>query len=160
MEIEEAEEVVQMTLVRCMRSIRTFDANRGGLHEWLKAIVRNEAQTLRRRQGRSAVEIPLSSFPGEAAELVLGQLDHTPMPDAALEREDVRLFVQETLLLLPERQRQALVMKYVEDLPVAELARRLELSEKAAESLLTRARESFRKAAEARRGGEGGRGDG
>ena len=36
--------------------------------------------------------------------------------------------------------------KYLEELPVATIARRLELSEKAAESLLTRARGAFREA--------------
>jgi DNA-directed RNA polymerase specialized sigma24 family protein len=45
---------------------------------------------------------------------------------------------------LPPHYGRALEWKYLEDLPVKEIASRLEMSPKAAESLLTRARLSFR----------------
>ena len=47
--VELAEEIVQMTFVRCVRSIRTYDPARGHLFDWLKAIARNEAYTLLRK---------------------------------------------------------------------------------------------------------------
>ena len=47
---------------------------------------------------------------------------------------------------LPARYGDALEWKYVEGLPVVEIAARLAVSPKAAESLLTRAREAFRDA--------------
>lgn len=49
-----------------------------------------------------------------------------------------------TLDRLPGSYANALEWKYVEGLPVAEIAGRLGLSPKAAESLLTRARTAFR----------------
>jgi DNA-directed RNA polymerase specialized sigma24 family protein len=54
--------------------------------------------------------------------------------------------VQATLDTLPERYGQALEWKYVDGLAVAEIAARLGTGEKAAESLLSRAREAFRAA--------------
>ena len=51
-----------------------------------------------------------------------------------------------TLDALPGRYGEALEWKYIDGLSVREIAARLELGEKATESLLTRARESFRDA--------------
>jgi len=45
---------------------------------------------------------------------------------------------------LPPRYAAALEWKYIDGLPVNEIAARLELTSKAAESMLTRAREAFR----------------
>lgn len=50
----------------------------------------------------------------------------------------------ETLALLPADQRAALVLRYVDDLPVAEVARQLDRSVRATESLLARGRAALR----------------
>ena len=65
-------------------------------------------------------------------------------PERRLLRGEVARQVHETIDQLPSRYAQALAWKYNDGLPVIEIARRLDLSEKAAESLLTRAREAFR----------------
>jgi RNA polymerase sigma-70 factor, ECF subfamily len=52
----------------------------------------------------------------------------------------------ELLASLSDRERAALVLRYVEDLPVAEVARALSTSVRAAESLLARARARVREA--------------
>ena len=48
--------------------------------------------------------------------------------------------------VLPTRYGDVLEWKYIDGLPVQEIARRLAIGPKAAESLLTRAREAFRAA--------------
>ena len=48
--------------------------------------------------------------------------------------------------VLPERYGDVLEWKYVDGLPVADIAARLDIGPKAAESLLTRARAAFREA--------------
>ncbi len=65
-------------------------------------------------------------------------------PATALERKELARLVRVALDYLPIRYGQALEWKYLAGLPVNEIARRLELSPKAAESLLTRARQAFR----------------
>lgn len=146
LEAERAEEAVQMTLVRCVRAIGTFDPARGELFIWMKAIARNEVHTLGRRDQKFAAEIPHSAFPPEVVEQILQLLDRADLADEVLARRDLQLLVQEVLMSLAERQREALTLKYLEDLRVTEIARRLGLTEKAVESLLSRAREAFRAA--------------
>ena len=65
---------------------------------------------------------------------------------------------------LPSRSRKALMLKYLDNCRVAEIARRLGESEKAIESLLSRSRNAFRtiflKKVNGERVSEGGRIDG
>jgi RNA polymerase sigma-70 factor (ECF subfamily) len=76
----------------------------------------------------------------DAAETVLDSVD----PERRLLRGEVARQVHEAVDRLPLRYAQALTWKYSDGLPVTEIARRLGVSAKAAESLLTRAREAFR----------------
>ena len=144
LDAELAEEVVQRTLLRCVRSISTFDSRRGKLLSWIQAIARNESHTVLQQTNESGRERPYSVFPPSVIEEIFATWDQSDLPEEVLARRDVQLFVQEVLVSLNQRQRDALVMKYVEELSVAEIANRLESSAKAVESLLTRAREAFR----------------
>jgi RNA polymerase sigma-70 factor (ECF subfamily) len=135
---EPAEEVVQMSFVRCVKSIRSFDPSEGRLFPWLKAVARNEAHTLLATY--PAQPEVASEIPGEAVE----SLDKAVLPDEILARKETQLLVHEALMELPSRHRNALILKYLENCRVAEIARRLGQSEKAIESLLSRSRDAFR----------------
>jgi len=52
---EKAEEVVQMTFIRRVKSIRNFNSSRGRLLDWLKAISKNEAHGHLVYSGRSSI---------------------------------------------------------------------------------------------------------
>jgi RNA polymerase sigma factor (sigma-70 family) len=65
-------------------------------------------------------------------------------PDEEMRRREISRLVQVTLDRLPERYGSALRWKYIEGVSVREIGTRLEVSAKAAESVLTRAREAFR----------------
>ena len=65
-------------------------------------------------------------------------------PDEAARRGEIKRFVQVTLDSLPPRYGNALEWKYIEGLSVKEIADRLAVGPKAAESILTRARQAFR----------------
>ncbi len=141
---EKAEEVVQMSFVRCVKSIRSFDPARGRLLAWLKAVARNEAHTLLAGSTIRPGVIPDPS--PDALREILEKLDDAPLPEEILARQETQLLVQEAMLELSSRHREALVLKYVESRRVSEIAGRLGQSEKAIESLLTRARQAFRQA--------------
>ena len=68
----------------------------------------------------------------------------TDRPDVAAWQADVHRLIQATMDALPARYGDVLEWKYIDGMPVAEIARRLEIGPKAAESLLTRARVAFR----------------
>lgn len=140
---QKADEIVQSSFVRCVRSMRTFDPSRGRLLDWLKAVAANEARTYLQRESRT---VPRPCNADQQFVETVECLDRQPLPDELLARRDTQTMVAACLLELPLKQRQVLVMKYQEGSKVAEIAANLGLSEKAVESLLSRGRESFRKA--------------
>jgi RNA polymerase sigma-70 factor (ECF subfamily) len=75
---------------------------------------------------------------------VYAGLDSQPFSDEVLEREETAEMVNMTMSQLPPHYREALEAKYVNGLSVRDIAASSSISEKAAESLLTRAREAFR----------------
>ena len=83
----------------------------------------------------------------EEAPEVRAALDSLPAagagPEEALERKELGRLVHATLDRLPPRYGQALEWKYIDGLPVKEIARRLAVGPKAAESILTRARQAL-----------------
>jgi RNA polymerase sigma-70 factor (ECF subfamily) len=141
---QKAQEIVQMTFVRCVRSIGTFDPSRGGLLNWLRAIARHEGMTLLGGPLQGRREVPLSMIPSQISQNIAALIDRQPLPPELLERQDVHELVHRCLAAMGQRHRDVLVMKYLEGLSVADIAVRLGLSEKATESLLTRSREKFK----------------
>ncbi len=146
LDADQAEDAVQMAFVRCVKSIHTFNPSRGRLLPWLKAIVRNEAHTLRKKSPGYPKVVHFSALADGVIEKAISNIDTAPLPDEILGRKDIQIAVQETLLHLNSRYSEALKLKYLDGLKVVDIASRLGISEKAAESLLTRSREAFRKA--------------
>lgn len=143
---ELGEEIVQMSFIRCVKSIKSFDPARGRLFAWLKAVSRNEAHTLLpefpARPGAVSDSGPLC----DVAREIIERLDDVALPEEILARQETQLLVQEAMMELPRRHQEVLALKYLEDRRVSEIAGRLGQSEKAIESLLTRSRNAFRAA--------------
>ena len=146
---EVAQEVVQMAFVRCVKSISTFDPQKGSLFGWLKVVTANEWHTLVRKERKHSSDVPLSTLE-DGAWGALSVFDHSPLPEEVLARKDFQLAVQDALMSLADRYRDCLVMKYVDGLKVSEIAAAFHTSEASIESTLTRSREAFAKAFEAR----------
>jgi RNA polymerase sigma-70 factor (ECF subfamily) len=155
---ELAEDIVQMTFVRCVKSIKSFNPSHGRLFAWLKAVARNEAHTMLSAFG------PHVGVESEITCDAIEGLEDAVLPDEVLARKEAQLLVHETLMEIPNRHRKVLILKYLENCRVAEIARLLGQSEKAVESLLSRSREAFRamflKKANGNRVSESGRFDG
>jgi RNA polymerase sigma-70 factor (ECF subfamily) len=139
-----AEEVVQATLCRAVGKLGTWRGE-ATLLTWLCTFCRHEIAAYFARAGRRPPGVALSEEVPEVAAALesLSSLAGTG-PEDVLRRKEIERLVHVTLDRLPARYADALEWKYIEGLPVREIAGRLALSEKAAESLLTRAREAFR----------------
>ena len=130
------------------KGIERLDTYRGEapLFSWLCSICRFELTAHFRRLGRRPHEVELP----EDEPVARGSLDSISFelgdPEGQLLRREVARFVHVTIDHLPPHYRRVLEWKYVDGLAVADIAARLELSAKAAESLLTRARQAFRDA--------------
>jgi len=135
-----AEEIVHMAFIRCVKSIRTFDPHRGRLFDWLSTVARNEAYTLLRKNAERQQPMHIDSETCQHLE----QVDQSVLPEERLAQKEVQALVLQTVMALNERYRQVLTMKYLEGRRVSDMAATLDQSEKATESLLTRARQAFR----------------
>lgn len=134
-------EIVQTTLSKVIQKIGTFRGD-SALTTWLCSCCRNEIAGHFRKTGRRPREVDLESEPVAAEAARRGPAEDGP--ERSLLRKENAGLVHEALDRLPGHYGRALEWKYLEDLPVREIGRRLELSPKAAESLLTRARQAFR----------------
>jgi RNA polymerase sigma-70 factor, ECF subfamily len=140
---EQTRDIVQATLCNAIAHLRSWRGE-STLTAWLFTICSNEINGHFRRLKRR----PETDFVDRGAPEMAAMLAALPSPDAdpeqALGEKEVALLVHDTLDQLPPRYGKALEWKYVEGLPVDEIARRLEVGTKAAESLLSRARLAFR----------------
>lgn len=82
---EKAEEIVQMTFIRCVKSIRNFKPSHGRLLNWLKAISRNEAHTLLQQERKQ-----LATTDG-----ISEKIDTVALPEEIVAKEEVQLLIHE-----------------------------------------------------------------
>lgn len=141
-----AEDVVQATLCKAVTKLATYRGE-AALFTWLCTFCRHEISAHYGRHQRTVYETPLvEDAPDVRAALESLGAASADGPDERLRRRELARLVQVTLDYLPERYGDALEWKYIQDLSVHEIAVRLQVGPKAAESLLTRARQAFRDA--------------
>lgn len=129
----EAEEVAQEAMLRAWREAARFDPDRAQVGTWLYRIAANLAIDRTRRPEARLGATPLEEAPDPA--------DPAPDPEEALatRQRDARLAA--ALAELPARQRAALALSYDQGLSGAAAAAALDVSPRALEGLLRRARQ-------------------
>jgi RNA polymerase sigma-70 factor (ECF subfamily) len=141
-----ADEVVQRTFCKAIERLDTYRGE-AALYTWFCQICRNTLIDHCRRRGADACHVtPLEDVPDLRAVLDAITAPAVERPEVMAWQDDMRRLIQATVDVLPTRYGDVLEWKYVDGLPVQEIARRLAIGPKAAESLLTRAREAFRAA--------------
>jgi RNA polymerase sigma-70 factor, ECF subfamily len=139
-----AEDVVQVTLCKAVVGLKNYRFE-ASLFTWLCAICRREIAAHYERQGHRPGPVCLvEDLPEVRAALESLTAGSAGDPESQMERKDLARLVHVTLDALPSSYGDALEWKYVHGLSVREIAARLNLGLKAAESHLTRAREAFR----------------
>jgi RNA polymerase sigma-70 factor (ECF subfamily) len=160
---ESASDVVQEVFVRAIEGIGTFRGGEDRLVSWLRGICRRVLARRAREAARGkGNRHTLGSGNDEAGNdektaegrMVTGTgwksgggteaVDPNPRADEALARKEEQRLTAAALTALPPRWEKALRWKYCDDVAVREIGERLGISEKAAESVLSRAREAFR----------------
>jgi len=143
---EQAREVVQVTFCR---GFERLDSYRGecSLFGWFCQICRNAIVDAGRNRLRESRHVGL--LEGDATiEAILESLSAPAgeEPEQRLWQSQLIHFIQAALDCLPDHYGDVLEWKYVDGLSVKEIATRLAVGPKAAESHLTRARNAFREA--------------
>lgn len=141
-----ASEVVQQTLCKGMARLDTYRGE-AALYTWFCQICRHTLIDYQRQTRRAEQLVqPLEDDAAIRAVLEAIAAPIEDQPEVQAWHADIRRLVQATLDVLPQRYGDVLEWKYVDGLPVADIAARLNIGPKAAESLLTRARAAFREA--------------
>lgn len=150
-----AEEVVQNTLCKAISGMKSYRGE-AALFTWLCTICRREIQAHYRSLQLTPMVVGLpEDSPEIRAALDALASGEEQDPESQLRRREMARLVQVTLDCLPPWYGDALEWKYIHGLSVKEIADRLNLGSKAAESLLTRARQAFREGFAALMGNRG-----
>lgn len=127
----EAEDVTQESLLRLWKTASDWDANRAKITTWLYRVTSNLCiDRLRKSNRNSGDEVP---------ELA----DDTPGEDCKLQTTARAQALQHALQTLPGRQRQAMILRHIEDLSNPEISDIMEISVEAVESLVSRGKRAL-----------------
>lgn len=132
----EAEDLAQDVMATLLRTLDTFRGD-SSLSTWTYTVARRACG---RRKKRRAREAPLD----EAGAAVLEQPAHEAEPHRRLERRRLGQALERAIGSLPVAQREVLVLRDVEGLPAAEVAKIVGIGERAVKSRLHRARLAVR----------------
>jgi RNA polymerase sigma-70 factor (ECF subfamily) len=143
---QEAEDLTQEVFLRLYRSRHTYQP-RARFGTWLFHVSQNVARNaLRSRRRRPALRLEALTSPADpgAAEALL--TDRGEGPSRPMERSELAGVVRAAVSGLAGRQRAAVELHQFHDHTYAEVAEELEMTPKAAKSLLYRARNELREA--------------
>ena len=138
-----AEEVAQSTLCKAIGKLQTYRGE-AALFTWLCTFCRYELSAYFRKRRHEAPSLDLVEDRDEfraALDSIGADLDD---PSVQFDREELARLARVVLDQLSPSYSRALEWKYLEGISVKEIAERLQLSPKAAESILSRARVAFR----------------
>jgi RNA polymerase sigma-70 factor (ECF subfamily) len=138
---EDAEDVLQESLLAAARGLRRF-RGASSVGTWLYAIARSFCIKKRRRSVFAPPEVSLDAELSAARAVV----DPSRRPDDALEASRIEAALERAIAALDRPYREVLVLRDVEGLTTAEVARVTGLGEPAVKTRLHRARGKLREA--------------
>jgi RNA polymerase sigma-70 factor (ECF subfamily) len=131
--VHDAQDLTQEAFIKALQRQDQLKDEQKAAH-WLSRIATNTALDFLRRHGRIAF-----------CEITDSPHDHAENPEASLIRTQQRDWLAAGLEKLTPRERAALVLRDVEDLPAEEVARRLRCSKATVRSHIANARVKLRK---------------
>ena len=137
--VADAQDLTQEAFIKALQHQEQLKDGQKAAH-WLSKIATNTAIDFLRKNGRAT----------------FCEIDHAPeghweTPEQAVLRDEHRDYLEDGLRLLSPRERAALLMRDVEDLPAEEVARRLDCSKATVRSHIANARTKLRRYMEKRK---------
>lgn len=131
----EAEDVTQEAMMRLWRMAPDWQPGQAKVSTWLYRVVMNLCIDLKRRQRGGFLDLDAIPEPPDTAASAPEQLQEAARQDA----------LQQALMQLPQRQRQAVVLRHIEELTNPEIAGIMEITVEAVESLTARGKRALAK---------------
>ena len=137
----EAEDITQEAMMRLWRIAPDWKSGDAQVSTWLYRVTSNLCIDLKRRQHGGHLDLDAVPEPEDEADSVLDVLQHRARSDA----------LQVALMELPVRQRQAVVLRHIEELSNPEIAEIMDTGVEAVESLTARAKRALTQALSAKK---------
>lgn len=131
----DVDDIVQETLTHGWQQRHEF-LEQSSFETWLMSIARHKIADFWRGRNRSR---------GADVARALERIDEAAIPEDLLKTAELRERVADAIDRLHDDYARVLTLRYLDDLPIREIAERLGETESAIESRLTRARDAFRK---------------
>jgi RNA polymerase sigma-70 factor (ECF subfamily) len=139
----EAEEITQDVFLEVYQSAKTFEG-KSSVRTWIYRITVNKClDKLRYQKRKKRFALVKSLFKPDTTEIQHDAEDFEH-PGITLERQEYATILFKALERLPPQQRTAYILSFIEELPRKEVAEVMQLSVKAIESLLQRAKINLR----------------
>lgn len=140
----DVDDVVQIVLAQAARRLETYRGE-ATLLTWLIRICRHEiSRQLQRDTRDSDLMVPFLNDDLLRSVVESIEVEGGSTPESDSRRLELITLIQTALDQLPERYASALEMKYIEGLNSLEIARLMQISDEATQSLLARARRAFK----------------
>lgn len=136
----DAEEVVQDAFVYAFRHLDRYDPDRASFWTWLRVILVSRCRNKRRRKQLPRISLEALMAVGQTP----AETEKASDPASAMERLDARRRVWEALQQVSDGARDALILRYYEGLPYAEVAEILGCSSEAARSRVVHGKAQLR----------------
>lgn len=133
-DVEDAEEITQDVFVKIYKSVSTFGGN-SSLTTWIYRITVNTSLNHLKKKKRFTL------FKSTFTSSTTIDFEH---PGVLLENKENAKVLFKAIDGLPDNQKTAFILSYIEELPRQEVADVMEISLKAVESLLQRAKKNMR----------------
>jgi RNA polymerase sigma-70 factor, ECF subfamily len=141
----DAEDIAAETFVKAITHLATYRFQGESLFPWLARIASNLVVDMTRRQSGMAAVSLNSTINGQIRALIEGLPSNSPDPHALAERQETQALVRKAILALPREQSEAVLLRYLGDLSLNEIADAMGKSEGAIKSLLHRAVANLRR---------------
>lgn len=129
----EAEDVAQEAMLRLWRMAPDWQPGQARVSTWLYRVVMNLCIDQKRRQRRGHLDLDAVPDPPDPAKGAPERLQEDARHDA----------LQAALMQLPERQRQAVILRHLEELANPDIAAIMDISVEAVESLTARGKRAL-----------------
>ncbi len=137
----EAEDVAQEAMLRLWRMSPDWQPGKAKVSTWLYRVVLNLCLDIKRRGRGGMAALDQAAEPADPGPGVAERLQDNARKDA----------LQAALMQLPERQRQAVVLRHLQELSNPEIAGIMQISPRAVESLTARGKRALATALAGRR---------
>lgn len=141
---EDAEDITQEVFIEVFRSFHQFN-ERSAVSTWIYRIAVNKSlDFLKAKKRKKRFAFLTQLFHPETGE-VLHEVSHFEHPGVSLENKERSQILFRAIEKLPDSQKTAFILFRIEGLPQKEVAQVMNITEKAVESLVQRAKENLRK---------------